>query len=299
MLEQLRLKLRRGELGTLPFVMQSLLTALSDPNASAKKLGRVIMADQALAASVLRVANSAYYGLSQQVSDIGQAVTLIGFGALRELVMSITSYDLIFRHGAVTFDRQALWNHSISVACCSRVMARRYRNIPAEVVFVAGILHEIGYTLMDQHAHSLFVTIVSTARQLKQSIHQVERTLVGVTHAEVGQWAAEAWNLPPVLQNAIRYHHEPFQAPPEHQPSAAIVSMADLLCKDLYVAEKDRIEQTRILSDYMKLKDSDLEGIRQETLFEVTNVSQFLGIQERDNSQGSDTSGTAYHPSTR
>ncbi|MBM3465510.1 MAG: HDOD domain-containing protein, partial [Armatimonadetes bacterium] len=255
-LESLRLKLRRGELATLPFVMQSLLSALSDPHSSAKQLGRVIETDQALSASVLRLANSAYYGLSQQVSDMQQAVTLVGYSALRELVMSITSYDLIFRSGSVTYDRQELWSHSLQVACGSRVLARRFPKVPQEVVFVAGILHDVGMTLMDQHAHSLFVTIVSTAKQMNQSQYAVEKNLVGVTHAEVGQWAAEAWNLPPVLQSAIRYHHDPQNAGP-HRLAASIVAMADALCHDPYTLDTDEVALMRQVGDFLGLPEPD------------------------------------------
>jgi len=281
-LESLRLKLRRGELGTLPFVIQNLLVVLADPNSSARDLGRVISTDMALSASVLRMANSAYYGLSQKVSDVNNAITLLGFSALRELVMSVTSYDLIFRSGSVTFDRQELWNHSLNVACTSRVLARRHRNVASEVVFAAGILHEVGYTLLDQHAHSLFVTMVSTSKQLDQSITTVERQLVGVGHAEVGMWAAEAWNLPPVLQAAIRFHHEPFKAG-DHVLPAAIVAMADLLCDDMFVLPQDQQMLRIAVTDFLGLSDSDLLDIRCQASIELSQTSQFLSLQGRDN----------------
>lgn len=276
-LESLRLKLRAGELGTLPFVIQNLLQMLSNPNSSAKHLGQVVAADQALSAAVLRLANSAYYGFSQKVSDVKQAVTLVGYGSLRELVMSITSYDLIFKHGGMVFDRQELWNHGLSVACAARVLARRTRLIPGEVVFVAGILHEIGFTLIDQHAHNLFVKIVSHARKLGQSIVTVERDLMGVTHADVGMWAAQAWNLPPVLQSAIRYHHDPFKAG-EHVVPAAIVAMADLLCRDPYTIEREQVEQMRALSDYLRLTKHDQTQVLAATHDEIKTVSSFLGV---------------------
>ncbi|NDD28119.1 MAG: HDOD domain-containing protein [Proteobacteria bacterium] len=276
-LESLRLKLRAGELGTLPFVIQNLLQMLSNPNSSAKQLGQVVAADQALSAAVLRLANSAYYGFSQKVSDVRQAVTLVGYGSLRELVMSITSYDLIFKHGGMVFDRQELWNHGLAVACTARVLARRTRLIPGEVVFVAGILHEVGFTLIDQHAHNLFVKIVTHARKLGQSMVTIERDLVGVTHAEVGMWAAQAWNLPPVLQSAIRYHHEPFKAG-EHVLPAAIVAAADLLCRDPYTIEREQVEQLRVLSDYLKLTRNDQVAVMQAAQDEVKNVSSFLGV---------------------
>lgn len=276
-LESLRLKLRAGELGTLPFVIQNLLQMLSDPNSSAKHLGQVVAADQALSAAVLRLANSAYYGFSQKVSDVKQAVALVGYGSLRELVMSITSYDLIFKHGGMVFDRQELWNHGLSVACTARVLARRTRQIPGEVVFVAGILHEVGFTLIDQHARNLFVKIVSTARKLGQSIATVERDLMGATHADVGMWAAQAWNLPPVLQSAIRFHHEPFKAG-EHVLPAAIVAMADLLCRDPYTIEREQVELLRALASYLKLTAADQAQVMQAAQDEIKHVGSFLGV---------------------
>jgi len=287
MLEALREKLRQGDLGTLPFVVQNLLAVLTDPRASSRDLKRVIETDQALSVKVLRLANSAYYGFSQKISDLQLAVTLIGFNPLRRMVMSTTSYDIFFRHGGMTFDRQTLWSHCLKVACCSRVLARKHRSVSGEIMFVGGILHEVGYTLLDQHAHPLFVELLATAGTEGRSLVEVERSLLGISHAEVGEWAAEAWNLPPILRAAIRYHHEPLQAGDFILP-ASIVGMADVLCHDIYTTEEEDLARLNSLAEFLRLRSSDFKNILRDTAVEVNRVNAFMGLggeEEKDSTQ--------------
>ena len=280
MLQTLRQKLQAGgDLGTLPFVVQNLLSLMADPTASARDLKRVIQADQALVARVLKLANSAYYGFAHKISDVGQAVTLIGFGALRRMVMSITAFDMFFRSGNEVYDRNTLWYHSLSTACCARLLASRLGAASSEEMFAAGLLHDVGLALLDQHVHACFVSLMRTAREQGRSLIDVERSALGVTHEEVGMWAANAWNLPPVLSFAIRNHHSPFEAGPYIVP-ATVVGLADMLCDDPFMTIDDKDRLIPPLATYLRLSAADQEKVMRETAEEVGRVTEFLNLQD-------------------
>ncbi len=225
--DYLKRKLRQGDLGTLPHVLCDLLRVLDAPQSGARDLERIISGDPAISARILRLANSAMYGLPRKISDLTHAIALIGSTALRRTILSTTAFDAYFQRGTVIYHRTDLWKQSLRSACLARSLALRQRKAPAESLFIAGLLHHLGYVVLDQFAHHIFTELLEVARG-RGNIINLERTYLGTTHAEIGFWVAEVWHLPPVLAQAIRWHHEPFKAG-EFMLAAQIVAAADIL----------------------------------------------------------------------
>lgn len=194
----------------MPTTVTRVLKALEDTYVSASQLSELISLDQALAASVLQVANSASLGYAQKCSNINEAVMLLGFKKLKVVVLGAGSVDTLNRplHG-YRLKRGELWNHSVATAMAAQWLARTLRFPNAEELYVAGLLHDIGKVLLDQYLNVDYDRIILTMKQNKVSLAQVEMALYGVDHAGIGGLLAKKWNYPQVLSDAIEFHHHP------------------------------------------------------------------------------------------
>jgi HD-like signal output (HDOD) protein len=199
------------ELPTIPAVISQVLDALDNPNLSAGNLARVIEQDQTLTARVLRVANSPFYGFARRISTIDLAVVVMGTNAIKEIVMSLIIQRFFTRIGRETFDVRAFWSYSVFCGAAARLLARRMGYRLAGEAFVCGLMHDIGYLILIEYFSSKFKEIRAIQQKKALSLTESETRLIGGTHADIGAWLAEKWNLPQHLCDAIRYHHTTFQ----------------------------------------------------------------------------------------
>ncbi len=198
-----------SRLTTLPQIATRVLELVENPRTSASRLGEVIAADQVLTARILKLANSAFYGFPRRISTLNLAIVVLGFNALRDLVLSISVIDQFNRNVKVDINLEKFWRHAVVVAMGSRMLSRMVRYSVAGEVFVGGLLHDIGYLVLVQYFPNLFDKVLHYAREKQVPFLQAEYSVLGFSHAEVGGWLAEGWNLPEKLVQAIRFHHQP------------------------------------------------------------------------------------------
>ena len=216
-------------LPTLPTVVARMLEMLDNPRTSASQVGRLISGDQVLTAKLLKLANSAFYAFPQPISTVNLAVVVLGFNIIKDLVIGISVIESFSREADDYFDVMKFWEHSIGCGVAARMLARMHGYRVSGEAFTAGLLHDIGKLVMREHLKAEFLEVLGRARR-GGSFVEAEREVLGVTHAEIGSWLAERWNFPPVLREAILYHHEPGKA--EREPTlTAITHFADVLCK--------------------------------------------------------------------
>jgi putative nucleotidyltransferase with HDIG domain len=217
-------------LSALPTIVTQLIALVGDPRSSARQVARLISTDQALTAKILRVANSAFYGFPRKIATVQLAIVVLGFNAVKNLALSVT---VLKRFSGGTdhrlFDRQRFWEHAIGCGVAARMLAKRFGGRDGEA-FVAGILHDIGKLILIEYAHDEFTDALELAEQEDIPIGQAEEEVLGVTHAEVGGWLAERWNLPEPLAHSISAHHNPF-ALEEPDDLVLITHMADALVR--------------------------------------------------------------------
>ncbi len=197
------------QLPTLPTIVTQLIALVGDPRSSARQVGQLVSTDQALTVKILKVANSAFYGFAREIATVQLAIVVLGLEMVKNLGLSVTVLKR-FSSGAEhrLFDRQQFWEHSISCGVAGRMLARRFGYRVADQAFVAGILHDIGKLILIEYFADEFIEALEMAESEEISIAQAEERVLGVTHAEVGGWLAEKWNLPESLVEAISYHHD-------------------------------------------------------------------------------------------
>ncbi len=200
---------------------------LDDLNSSVEDVAAALGKDPVLAARVLRLANSALYLRTRRVATLREAVVLVGFAAVRSLLVTAVAYDA-FRPGAPGYglDRVQLWQHALAVATVARYLAAT-RKRDTEAAFVAGLLHDIGKLALSSALQEQYAEVLAAVAQGMDFV-EAERAVLGCDHAQVGAEAARRWNLPEPLVAAIEHHHRPEEA--EDPWLADVVHVADALC---------------------------------------------------------------------
>lgn len=226
------------ELPTLPNVMFEVLAVAEDEKSTAGDLEEIIMRDQALSAKVLKVANSAYYGIPRTVETVSRATVLLGFQTVVGLALTVSVYDTLWGSGKGHYlDRRDLWKHSLGVATGARLLSANSKGKEGAVAFTAGMLHDIGKTVLDSHLPEEYGKVVEMCHRERVPIHQAEGEILGVDHAELGNKVALRWQLPEVLCESIRFHHKPAEAEEDFRRGSALITMADYLARQLTLGE--------------------------------------------------------------
>lgn len=225
-----RLFRRIGELSSLPAVAQRIILVADDPKSSAADLLGVVQGDPAMAVRILRRVNSAYYGLKHRVVDLQSAISMLGMRELRNLALTVYVAKMFESPGDYRgYSREGLWNHSVAVAVASRlVMEICTREDPNEA-YVSGLLHDIGYILIDQRLRHHFCSVLDELTGGAPAT-DIERRLLTFDHAELGAYVARAWRFPAQVIDAIGYHHSPEIYAGDHAATVYAVSLANHLC---------------------------------------------------------------------
>jgi len=261
------------ELPTLPNVMFEVLAVAEDERSTASDLEEVIMRDQALSAKILKVANSAYYGIPRTVETVSRATVLLGFQTVVGLALTVSVYDTLWGAGKSRYlDRRELWKHSLGVATASRILSPNRNSKEAAVGFTAGMLHDIGKTIFDSNLADEYGKVVEKCQKEQIQIYIVETELLGINHGDLGYRVARRWQLPDTLCECIHYHHTPSQAPAEFGRMSALVNIADTLARQLSIGEPGdtaapapdpaAMQLCGLTSEKLSTAASELEGYR-------------------------------------
>lgn len=221
---------RIENLPTLPEVFLRIEKVIHDPRSNARDVAVVLETDPALAARVLKVANSAFFQWSQPVSSVWQAVARLGLHETRRLCLAMAVVKAFVRR-SVLINHREFWVHSMTVGAAARALVdmTSASGIDRDAAFTAGLLHEIGALVLDQHFQQLYAAICNEAKRRKRAIHLVEYESLKCDHADVGAFLLERWRFPAELASAVRHHHRAGEAG-ESKTLCEIVQVADFLC---------------------------------------------------------------------
>lgn len=218
-------------LSTLPQVALSIMQATADPKSSARDLEEIIRGDPPLTAKLLRVVNSAHFGLRERILDIRKAIVFLGFRTVKDLALSASVCDL-FQSGETigNYSRAGLWRRCVGTAVCSKLTAQKLNLDFADNLFSLGILMDLGLIMMDQYLHDSFHEILSHSKLDTSYLHDLEREVLGYTHMDVAGLVGREWKLPAEIISAMSSYHKPRSAPREHHRMLAVLFLASTLC---------------------------------------------------------------------
>ncbi len=212
-------------LPTLPVVVRQIQTLTASPNSSMAQIAAIITRDQAIAARVVRLINSAFYGMAGKVTSIQQAIVLLGLNTVKNLVTGVAVVKLFEgRRDASLFDREKFWLHTFACALGARAIGREFRAPEPEDFFIAGLLHDIGILVLDQFFHDEFIEILKIGGSERIDYIDAERKVLGMTHQDVGEFVARKWKIPEILVYSIRRHHDPSASDGDCKGSALAMS---------------------------------------------------------------------------
>jgi putative nucleotidyltransferase with HDIG domain len=196
-----------GDLPTMSHMTSLIMEKLGNPSTSAQQLNEVISKDQALAARVLKIANSAFYGCPRTVTRLSDAVVMMGFSSIRSLVMASAVRDFFKRTG---FAEKLLWEHSLACGSIAKIIAKSIRFSKNEEAFLGGLLHDIGKVVLNLKLPDQTLKIVQEVyNNPGVTFYEMEQDEFGFDHAQVGELVARKWNFAEEIVEVIGNHHQP------------------------------------------------------------------------------------------
>ena len=202
----------------------------SNPHSSLAELVDVIKYDQAITANLLRICNSAYFGLKKKIASIKQAVAYLGLNKVASLIVLGNSSDN-FKKAQIGYDlnEDELWRYSVSSALIVEDLAEKRRLNNISFIFTSALLKDIGKVILSTYVKDSFEDINKAVQNRGLTFIDAEKEVIGINHAELGARVAERWNFSPHMVDIIRNHHNPDKAPPDDL-SIPIVYLADSIC---------------------------------------------------------------------
>lgn len=220
----------RLTLPTLPEVVVRINGMIADPKVGVREIGALVGEDPALTAKVLKIANSAFYGLSEPVLSPEEAASVVGVQALRNVALQASIMKRFEHFRSVPgFDLAELWSHAQETAQYSRALAgltRLEKGLSAEDFYTCGLLHDVGKVVLLDSLGDEYLDVLRSARDTRSTLHACEERALGFNHVDVGALLAKRWDLPDEVVQAIEFHHGPKQEILGSAP-VAIVSIAD------------------------------------------------------------------------
>lgn len=221
-----------GKIKPLSQTAMRLMNIVSDPEHTMDQVAAVVESDPVLTGNVLRVVNSAAFGLSARISAVSRAVSFTGDNLVVGLALHLCAGG-VFNHPLEGYEseRGALWRHCLYTAIASREVARLSGGrADPEVAYTAGILHDIGKAVLSGSLNGRTREVLAmTDSQDAHDFRTGEMSLLGTDHCEVGASIGVHWSLPEPLNQVIRFHHEPEKTPEENRHLAYAVHLGDFI----------------------------------------------------------------------
>lgn len=223
------------DLPTLPQYILKISKAVNNPKTSAKELAKLISEDQVLTARLLRLVNSSFYGFPQKVTTITAAIVLLGFEAIKNLLLSTSLLDIFYKGVSIKQDAEELWNHVLCCGIVAKVIGEKINYNDTEELFVAGLLHDIGKTVELMSFPDKYQEIVKISKEDNVHMKVLEEKIFGISHDQVGKMLASYWKLPKKLQDVMEFHHN-IEGLQENHKIVCTVHLADIIAKTIALA---------------------------------------------------------------
>lgn len=255
-----------SHIATLPEVTMKIIQLVEDPDSTAQDLNKIISNDPALGARILKVVNSAFYGLPGQIGSINRAIVLLGLNAVKNIAIA-ASLAKLFRGGKIApnFDARDLWTHAIAVATGTRLLADKAGLGLPDEAFLGGLIHNIGILVEIQARRPKFVEALEKMDKTPGlTFRAAETAVLGANHEQFGMALCKVWKFPQSFAYVTGFHHHPMDLPDKSRTLTGLVHLADLLAARGDLGFKRGTEATEAhpqLLEQLKLTNDHLEQV--------------------------------------
>lgn len=218
-------------LPTIPAAASRAIQLLNGPDPDLSEVADIILADQVIAARVIRIINSPLYKLLHEVESVKQALIYLGPQKIFEIILTSCFLELTDSRTVAGIRPQSCWEHSFGVALIARNLAELSGLVKPEIAYVSGVLHDVGEVILMHQCREQFRQAVQLSIEKELDLYDAERDVFGTTHCEIGALLAEQWHFPEPLAQVILHHHaEQMELQP---PLIQLVHLADRICSDV------------------------------------------------------------------
>ena len=274
---------RLDDISTLPQIFNKIIAVTSDPLSGATDLHNILQFDPAITMKILKLANSAFYGLQEKVHNTKRAIVVLGFQTVKNIAVTASVCEIFkSKNKGSLFSREELWKHSVAVAVCAKSIAQRVNLDREEDIFTAGILHDIGIIMEDQYLNTDFIKILSNPSSEGPGFIEREKAVFGFDHAEIGEKVALRWKIPKEIVSAIAFHHKPKFATESQRKMVVIVYLADVICCarkiGFSLSESVNSADVNFAMKTLCFKKEDIAVILEELPEEIEKVKDFFTL---------------------
>ena len=270
-----------GRLPAFPATVHRVTALINDSVSSLAELVAVIRLDPAITANILRMCNSAYFGLQHHVDNVNDAIMYLGRQNVVRAVMAAGVSRFFKDAPGYETEAKELWEHAVGAALMSQLLARKILGREDARVFTAALLHDIGKIILGEYIHEKREEFSRLLEDGDRSFLEVEDEVLGMNHAALGGTIAAAWNFPLDIQITIAGHHRPDLLAENESPLPWIVHLADQACLMLGIGKgTDGLAYYGMACavDRFNLSQKDLETVMADFLKEFENARELVGI---------------------
>ncbi len=272
------------EMPPLSVSVTRIMELAKDPKVDAKKLNDIISVDPVLTGKVLKLINSAYYSLPNQVTSLIRAIVMLGINTIKNLVISTGVLTTVNKQNNFeALNMEEFWRHSVCVGAMAKNLALKQKIDPkfVEEYFVAGLLHDIGKIPFNSVVSSAYEHAINYSRIKSIPLHNVETKNFEINHCDLGLRISDLWKLPPAIRSSILYHHNVESSEPEYMKFVATISLANIIANKVKIGFSgnsvyDPNEEQ--LMQIIKISSKDFDDIEMNAESTVKKAEVFLKL---------------------
>ncbi|MFO7730590.1 MAG: HDOD domain-containing protein [Spirochaetia bacterium] len=271
---------------SLPTSVAKVLELANDPNVSPADLNQVISLDPVLMGKVMKLINSAYYGLHQKITSLVRAIIMLGVNTVKNLALSTAILSNLGSDSHFqVINMNGYWRHSLCVGVTAKLIAKQKR-IPAnqqESFFVAGLLHDIGKIPLNNTLSQEYLEVLALSDRTRKPLYMSEKEIIGFSHADVGNIISKAWKLGDEIHDAIVYHHRHSEYTGPHRVILLSVIVANYFANSYDIGfSGNRYPEAapQELYDELGISLDWLESVEEQVNQEIDKAKVFLKIAE-------------------
>jgi len=270
-----------SRLPAFPATVHKVTSLINDPDSSLSELVDVIRLDQAITANILRMCNSAYFGLRRKVDNVHDAVMYLGRQHIERAVLAAGCSRFFKDTPGYESEGKSLWEHAVGSALLSQILAKKILKCENSQLFTAALLHDIGKVILGEFVSEKYFEIRSTMSARSCSFLEAEEEILGANHAVVGKVITASWDFPIIIQQAIAFHHRPDLCPETESPMPWLIHLADQGCLMMGIGIGADGLSYNGLDEAMSrygFAHKDLEDAASLMIIELNNAQELVGI---------------------